>query len=318
MGRMKRERLNALKYSAILISMVCVAAARPALGQGAITPEARTVMDEAVRAYRALRTLDQETTYDGGPVIKAHLTVQRPNRLLFEVTEHAITGSGSAVRRFLCDGKMFYSYSQEKGIYTQALAPRDFSGFHYLASTVELAALTGVDAVSHLLEGARSGRLVEPAVVDGVQTDVVSLDMGNEDRTGEVRLYFGQSDHLLRRFTFDSKPIPKPVKQPDPPDDPNLPPLDPETPGLPLHVAYDNRVMVDKPLAKDTFRWIRPADALLYTTAATAQPRGKKGARNGLIIAQPVDTSNPTEPQDLSKPTRKITAGELMKRAKKK
>src|SRR5438105_11111535 len=55
-----------------------------------VEARARAALEAMSRAYRALKTLDQETTYSAsgtamGRLVKSRLVVQRPNRLLLEV-----------------------------------------------------------------------------------------------------------------------------------------------------------------------------------------------------------------------------------------
>jgi len=130
-------------------------------------------------------------------------------------------------------------------------APRDFSGFKNLAANLEMAALAGVDPFTALSRQARSVKLEDSTEAGGMPVDVVAVDVSDEFRTGEVRFYIGKDDRLLRRFTYDSKPIvkPSPPKTETPPD-PNELPLDPPPVPKPLHFEYESKVAVNKEVGK--------------------------------------------------------------------
>lgn len=309
-----------------LIAACAVAAAIPcgARGQEAIEPQAKAALEAMVQAYRSLHSLEQDTTYSASgtmarSMVKSRLVIQRPNRLLLEVTQRTAERAEPVLRRFLSDGKDLYSYNDLQNYYSKDKAPRDLAGFRELASSIEMAALMGVDPFQVLAAQAKSVKMETPAEVDGVPTDVVLLDSSNPDRTAEVRFYLGQKDHLIRRFTLDSKEIPKPEPpkpaQPDPNDDPNLPPLEPLGPPPPVHFEYVNQVYADRAIPGSVFHWQEPPGALLYQGAtAFLNQKGKAGRYK---IASPLDLYNTTEPLDLSKPTRKVSARELVEKANK-
>jgi hypothetical protein len=309
-----------------LASAIFAVLALPAFAsfdEGAVEPQARAVLNDMVRAYRGVKTLEQESEYDSkgssaARILKAKLIIQRPNRLLLEVTERG-GDKGSVLRKFVSDGKDLYSYYELEGHFVKDKAPRSFDGFRELAMSVEMAALTGIDPFAAIAQQARSVTLADPVNVDDVPCDVVNVDVSDEVRTGLVRFYVGKQDHFLRKFEFDSKPIPKPEPKekkllPDLPipseQDEPLPPLEPE---IPVHFSYTVKVTANPRLAKETFMWIAPPGALqlLGAKAILGQNRQSEKAKG-----QP-NPFAPTPLTDLSNPTRRVHARELIDRAKK-
>jgi len=278
-------------------------------------PKAKGVLDAMVRAYRDLRTLDQETTYSEdapGGLARSRLVAQRPNKILLEVLRKTPGRPQPVVTRVLCDGKELFTYQEAQGWYTREEAPKNFAGFRGFASSLEMAMLIGIDPFVDLLQQARALRLGEPVLVDAVMTDVALIDIGDEDRTGEARLYVGQQDHLLRRFVFESKVIPKP-EPPQPmesmtPPDPDAPPAGPLPPRV-IAFQYDNRVFANKEIVKSVFTWSTPPGALLYQdTNSLLAPQPQKGRASVFTQGKPLDVSKPTKPlsqRDLFKMARK-------------
>lgn len=269
-----------------------------------IAPKVKTVLDAMVKAYRSLSALDQETTYSEdapGGIVKSRLVVQRPNKLLLEVLQKVPERAQPVVARFLCDGKEFFTYQEAQGWYTREKAPKNLAGFREIASSLEMAMLVGLNPFETLTQQARAARLEEPAQVDAVMTDVVLVDVGSDDRTGEARFYIGQEDRLLRRFTFHSKPIPKPdpspPAQPEPPLYPDETPSEPAPPPPPRVIAfhYDNHLILNRAIPRTTFTWTTPPGALLYqplsSLLAPQNPKKKPGIT---ILGKPLDTSQPT------------------------
>src|ERR1044071_2284776 len=145
--------------------------------QPVIEDKAKAVIESMTRAYHDLQSLEQETDYENaGTLQKSKLLIQRPNRLLFEMTEKLPQIPETQLTRAICDGKDLYVYRQAKGWYTQAKAPKDFKGFAQLASTLELAAIAGLDPFKSLIEQAKEVKMDPSGNVQGESVDVVRID----------------------------------------------------------------------------------------------------------------------------------------------
>ncbi len=304
--------------SLLLITLLVLPLSVPLADDRAFDPRAKAVLEEMVKSYRRLKSLEQESVYDSrgssaARILKTKLVFERPNRLVLDIHERS-PQKESSVRRFVSDGKDLYSYSEVEGHFVKDKAPRNLDGFRELATSMEMAAIMGMDPFASLSQQARSARLEEPADLDGISCDVVFIDVGDELRTGEVRLYIGREDRLLRKFLFDSKPIPKPEPKekkllpdlPIPGEEP-LPPLDPP---LPVQFGYQVKVTPNPKLTKETFNWIAPPGAmqLLGAKAILNQNRKADGKSNSWTPAQYTD---------LNHPTRRIHAKDLVDKANK-
>lgn len=231
-------------------------------------PAAIRVLDEMARTYRGLHSLEQDTTYgnntgntDLSRLTQSRLVIERPNHLLFEMRQIAVGQSEPALTRFVCDGRNLYVYKQQLGAYTKAKAPKDLQGFQSISISMEMALMTGLDPVGQMLKQARSVRLEEPTLIDGATCSTVALDTGTAARSGETRIYIGEQDHLLRRFSFESR-----ILVPDPPQRQPDDLTDPPTPAkpIPARYGYENHVTANRPVAKTNFTWVAPAGALIY------------------------------------------------------
>lgn len=294
----------------VLLIGLAVATRGPGETGANVDPGARRVLDSMVRAYRDARRLEQETAYrrddpNAPGMIRSRLIAQKPNRLFLELTQKSADRPAPLLSRFVCDGKSFYAYQEKNGWYTKEKAPRDFKDFDFLALSVEMAALTGNDPVKGLVAQARSVRLTNPETIDGEQADVVVFDTGSPQREAELRLFVSREDHLLRRFAFESKPIPQARN-------PNAPPLEPgETAAPPPEAtsfSYDVHVMRGREQTKDAFTWVPPAGSFAYQQFPTMlDPKGGK-----LVAPEP----NGAMPPGVT-PMKVISLQELMKNAKK-
>lgn len=308
----------------IFVILILLATLTPARADDsqAFDPKAKLVFEQMVRAYRSLHALDQETTYESKPFamgrfVGMHLTFARPNFLVLEITERIVESDRPATRRFVSDGKDLYAYQSVQSYYTKDKAPKDITGFKEMAASIEMAILAGMDVFGQLERQAHSARMEEGVLVDTVMTDVVALDVGTPERSATARFFIGQTDHLLRRFTLDSQLLLKPksmVDNPDPMDEAEITPP-------PMYFGYENHILNSTDVSRDVFRWVAPGGALLLNEIDSGgQPKkhGKGPSRlNGMIIANPVDLSQPTQPLDLSKATKKVSANELIEKAKK-
>jgi outer membrane lipoprotein-sorting protein len=236
-------------------------------------PAAKKVLESMVKAYKDVRRLEQETTYhrtDGSAAgaIRSHLAMQKPNRLFLEVVHKSPDWPTEQTARFVCDGKSFYAYQQKNGWFTKEAAPKDFKEFDFLALSVEMAALTGNDPSKALLSRARSLRLEGPETIDGEVTDVVVLDTGSAAESAETRLFVSRTDHLLRRFAFESKPIQRTAEKKEG-DDVEFA----SQPSQPTAYSYDVHVMRGREQTKDAFTWVPPTGAFQYQNFPNAFDR---------------------------------------------
>lgn len=309
-----------MNFAKILLALCIPATAMAAADGQAIDPRAKAVLDAMTLAYRSLHSLQQETVYSGGSANTSRLFFEKPNRINMEMVEPSVTG-GLSSRRILCDGKNIYFYSQESNKYSTDKAPKKLSDLPLAAGTLELSALAGLDAAAPLLKQAKSVKLGEPVQIDGATNDVVVLDMSNEEKTGELRLYTAQTDHLLRRFEFESqviaKPEPKPA-QPATPLEPGELPLEPGNGSKPVKFSYENRVVANKDIPKDAFKWLQPPGASLsHGDPKAYKVQSKKGKPLFDGAGAPIDVNSPTEPLDLHNEAKKVYASDLYKKAQK-
>jgi outer membrane lipoprotein-sorting protein len=301
-----------MKRSLLLIFLcIILAPAVSAQETAAIDPGAKKALEEMVRAYRRLRTLDQESVYTlsgmgSAPMVRSRLVLQRPNRLLIETFQKVPDRQTPLLTRLLADGRDLYTYQEAQGYYTRVKAPKNLEGLREFVMSLEMAALTGLNPFEELEKQARAVRLEGTEPLDGVITDVILLDMSTEDRVSEARLYIGQKDHLLRRFQLDQRDLHKP----DPPKNDIQPspdePLRLKEP--PLLYRYDNRVLADRSLPKETFQWVPPQNAMLYLPPEEMFDPRRNRNTVALPSGKPLDTSRKTKP---------LTYKDLLEQAKK-
>jgi len=289
---------------------VLLLAAAPAFSQ--IEPEARNVLAASVKAYGHLKTIEMETTYSGdsGGFIKpvrSRLLLQRPNRLLYEVW-HNVPGMGrTTVKRYLCDGRDYYIYDETEGYYSRFKAPKDLKQLGIAGAGVELAAISGSNPFDGLEKQVRAARLEGVAEVNGQAADVVMLDSGNQDRTGEARFYISRSDHLILRFTFESIHIDRPDKKPPP-----LPRLNPDDPPEqelhqpPVKFSYDNKYILNPSIPASAFAWTTPPGAMLYEPLSQILDKHRFADRPAYMVVG-----------KKGKPQKALTYRELLEQAKK-
>ncbi len=288
-----------------------------------VDPSARAALDAIARAYRELKTLQQETSYSASgtnvSLVSARLAFQKPNLLLLEVRQNVQGSLQPILRRYVCDGRTLYAYDQSKNQYTQEKAPRNMAGFRYLATSLEMAAVTGVDPFAGMERQVRSAGLGRPEVIDGVLCDDVTLHMGTPHEEEIVHIFAGQQDHLVRRFTLDAADggvVSGQDKAPATWSDGQPLPGEKADRRIPVHFEYESRVRANEKLPAELFRWIAPAGAMRYNPGPgpyTDQQADRKSAHWNL--AKPVDLSRVTQPSDLRRPTKTITAKELVDRA---
>lgn len=290
-----------------------------------VEPAARDLLGAMVRAYRDLKSLQQETVYSssGAPLslVSARLVFQKPNRLLLEVTQNVEGSLRPVLRRYLCDGRTLYAYDQMKNQYTQEKAPRNMAGFRFLAASLEMVAVTGADPFAELERQVRSASVGKPQLIDGVLCDDISLTLAGSSGPEVVHILAGQSDHLVRRFTLDGANMGPPAGSDKAPatwsDGQPLPEeKDAAMRRVPVHFEYENHVIADPRIPDDVFRWIAPAGAMRFNPDPGAykdQRDGKSGSR--WVLSKPVDLSRATPPKDLKNPTKTISARELVERA---
>lgn len=263
----------------LALTLLCIGSA------GAqIEPRARQTLSDMVRAYRSLRSLDMQTTYTGDPggftkPVKSRLVMQRPNRLLYEVWQNSPGFGRSAVKRYVCDGRSYYVYDEMQAYYTKEKAPKDLKGLLISGAGLEFSALSGVDPFAGLDKQVRAARHEGLFEVNGEPVDVILLDTGSADRTGEARLYISCRSRMILRFAFESVPLKQPKSLPP------LEPLNPDDPPeqelklLPVRFGYDNKLTANQKIPDAVFAWNVPAGALLYEPLDQMLSRDRKDSR---------------------------------------
>jgi len=263
----------------LLLALICVG---PAEGQ--VEPRAQQTLSDMVRAYRSLRSLDMQTTYTGDPggftkPISSRLVMRRPNRLLYEIWQNTPGIGHSAVKRYVCDGRSYYVYDETQAYYTMEKAPKDLKGLLISGAGLEFAALSGADPFAGLDKQVRSARHEGLFDVNGEPVDVIVLDTGSEDRTGEARLYISCSSRMILRFEFESIPLkqpkPAPPREPLNPDDPP----EQELKLLPVRFGYVNKPMTNPKVPDALFAWNVPAGAYRYEPLDQMLSRDRRDSR---------------------------------------
>ncbi len=254
-----------------LLCILLVAGVAAAWEPAQVEPDARRVLQEMVRAYRGLRSLEMETKYYGdsggfNKPVRSRLVFQRPNRLLYEVWQNVLGMGRTTVKRYLCDGRHFYVYDEAEQYYTRDKAPRDFKGLGLLGAGIEFVAISGMNPFANLEQQVRAARLSGTAEVNGEMADVVVLDSGTADRTGEARFYISRTHRLILRFSFESVPLSKPAQHYVPPPEPLNPddPPEQELKPLPVKFGYDNQASINPRVPASVFAWTTPPGSLLY------------------------------------------------------
>src|SRR5207253_868254 len=119
------------------------------------------------KAYRDIRQLQQDTTYSRednrvSNFVRSRLVLQRPNRISIELYQDVAAFPEPVITRFQCDGKNVYSYMQEKGYYTREKAPKGFDDYKFISTSLEMAAVTGLDPFTMLLKQSHAARVQAP------------------------------------------------------------------------------------------------------------------------------------------------------------
>src|SRR5438034_2841791 len=96
--------LSDMKLTSILFLLLAVGPAAKAADGASVDLKARAILEEMNKAYKSVRTLEQETVYSGGSANTARLFFERPNRISLDMLEPSGVG-GLASRKVLCDGK---------------------------------------------------------------------------------------------------------------------------------------------------------------------------------------------------------------------
>lgn len=286
-----------------------------------IDPQAKRALDEMVHAYRGIRRFEQDTGYtvDEGVqnhLVRTRLVVQKPNRLFLELIQQTTERNTPWLSRFQSDGKVFYSYQEKNGWYKKDKAPKNLKEFDFLAVSLEMAAIIGMDPLPPLLAQARSVRIDTPQQADGVMTTVVVIDTSSVQIESETRLYIGQDDHLLRRFEIMSKPRPQQPAAAMEKVDKSIvtESRTDEEPARPIlstsRFSYDNHVRRDKEMTRDAFAWVAPPNSFPFTSYPSAFD-----SKVPKSLGQPGDTSTAMPPGIT--PMKVISLQDLMKNAKK-
>ncbi|MGC8666827.1 MAG: DUF2092 domain-containing protein [Chthonomonadales bacterium] len=324
MQKLARVQGTAMRRDCCILTCAVMVLMLPGAVRAQVEPSARAALDAIVRAYRDIRTLQQDTVYAASgtalSLLSSRLVLQKPNHLLLEVRQNVEGNLRPVLRRYLCDGRTLFAYDQSKNQYTQEKAPRNMAGFRYLATSLEMVAITGIDPFAGMERQVRSANLGTPQVIDGVPCDDVFLDLVSAEGTEVVHIFAGQKDHLVRRFTLDATGAgAQPGSEKAPTTWSDGQPLPGETSARragPVHFEYENHVIADEKIREDVFRWIAPAGAMRFNPDPGAYKDQREGrSRTRWVLSKPMDLSRATRPSDLSRPTKTITAKELVERA---
>jgi outer membrane lipoprotein-sorting protein len=229
------------------------------------------------------------------------LFYQQPNRLRLESQETDPETNKVLTDQWVSDGKTFWTYIAKKNWYTREKTPGRIGDFQKLSNmtsgSLELLMLMGVNPFADLKSAADAVRYEGTAVVRGVTTEVISLQMSSPVEETQARFYIGKDDHLLHRLVHETTPIlgpPVPGKVGDGLDElidnaePVQPPVIGEdgqpipqevttapavSPANRTRVTYDNILRRSSALPVDTFLFTIPSNALLYGTPGDLKPR---------------------------------------------
>lgn len=246
--------------------------ALPALAGNDDTPHG--VLRQMVEAYRKVKSFEQTTVYTGDSggmlsLVRSRLVVQKPNRALVELYSKVSFTPTEQVSRFLSDGRDYYIFQAAQNYYTVEAAPRDMKGLAELSMSIEMGAITGGDPFGGA--AANLPMVMEaPTILAEVPVQVVAIDLSTKERKTTARLYIASTDHLLRRFAFDSEEIidpnapPRPTKPKTIEVDGEIIDVGEDETALaspPVHFAYENTVSMNHKLPPDTFKWVPPPGA---------------------------------------------------------
>lgn len=242
------------------------------------------------------------------------LAYSGPNRLLLEQRQIDPQTGKPLVSRWISDGGRFWSYLEDRHLYTVDRAPRSIRDFARLqrlnSGSLELLMLMGIDPFARISDEIESIRYEGETVVNETPVETVVLQSLTPGEITEARLYIGRADSLLRRMVVETGPRPAPVptrprKTGDPLDelleDPPTAPLPPAAVDVPPAPApgsvivpvnpdspsalgpakrmfrYDNLIETNPRFSFATFRFEKPEGALLYEPLGNRRHAGKGG-----------------------------------------
>ena len=243
-------------------------------------PLAVKAMLSMKEAYAKVNRYEMETTYSGADarlinITRSTISIERPNKLYLEVVRITPERPIPTITRIVCDGKFLYSYMEARAQYTKSPAPKSITDMNNIAAGLEMSALTGGDPFADMVRTSKSMTLLGTAPVDNVTTEVVEIINMEDNKLLSMRLFIGQSDHLLRRMEYLARFLQAPIPGIGQFGSNDLPPLDPPRP---IQFAYQNRIRVDQKISNGTFDWVKPAGvSLLEEQSMTpVEPKGSK------------------------------------------
>jgi outer membrane lipoprotein-sorting protein len=283
-------------------------------------PRAMRLLQQMADAYSHLTLLEQETEYTSAltPLVpvgpesqpparktetesnsnaaegpdaeqkldrRLRLSFAAPNRLRMEIEEKDENGKAQ-ISQWVSDGKLFWTYSPEKNLYSKEKAPgkiQDFARLPHMSSgSLEMLMLMGINPFAQIEEQAGSVRYGGTDNVRGTAADVVIMNADAGPQITETRLYIGAEDHLLYRLVSETaqkiKPPDKrqgvgsPLDELAAPTSPPPLPLNPgeqaPVPGIPMksRVTVENHMRLAPIFDGKTFAYAPPEGALFLNT----------------------------------------------------
>ena len=253
-------------------------------------PLAVQAMLSMKEAYAKVQRYQMETTYSGPDaklinITRASISIERPNRVYLEIVRTTPERPIPTTTRIVCDGKYLYTYLEARAQYTRIPAPKLLSDMNNIAAGLEMSALTGSDPFAEMVRTSQSMTLLGTAPVDNVQTEVVEIINSEANKILSMRLFIGQSDHLLRRMEYAARFIQVPVSSVGQFGAEELPALDPPRP---IQFAYQNRLRVDQKITNGTFDWVKPAGVALLEEQSLAPVAPKSTGKKVKKGASPI------------------------------
>ncbi len=220
---------------------------------------------------------------------KLRLSFAARNRMRLEVEDTDDAGKVQ-LSTWVSDGKTFWTFNQEKNLFTREKAPasiRDFARLaHMTSGSLEILMLMGVNPFDRIEQQTEGVRCAGRETIRGVETDVVSMMADLGPQTTETRLYVGAENHLLYRIVSETEQKPRPpvrtgVGSPldelatgnaatDPAPNPDGPSALPMVPRR-SRVVCDNKIETDPTFGYGAFSFSPPEGANYLTNPVQDQ-----------------------------------------------
>lgn len=251
-----------------------------------LSPDRRTYLP-AVTATVPADPIDAAVSGVVDPKLHRDLFLksQAPNRLRLEMREPDPDDSGSdRLSVWVSDGKTFWTYSQEKHIYTQEKAPSRMSGFqkmgHLNTGSLELMMMIGVNPFTGMQKQVDCIVYEGTHTVRGVATETVSLVSTTPGNVTRASFYIGCDDQLLHRLSVVTTPrvLTRPaapgrvgdeldalMDSAAPPPSTSLQDAETRTNPILTRLTYDNLIAPSSQIDRTDFAFKIPLDASLYS-----------------------------------------------------